>query len=215
MMTIAPILQVRKLRHREGPGLPNSKREAGWERTQWQPGSRAKPEVLPALAPRTAVRPPPQLADRDPHLVRHAAQAADGLPSWAGREKAQAAAGSWRGFPHLQGTDGKAHLTGKERPVPWSWQGARCLPGLVPVEVHCLAFNSLLHQLLELLLTVYSQNNTRHCFFQPRSAEACYLPIGTGGHQALVIPGSPPGRNVTQEGGFQGIWREPRTFRAS
>lgn len=87
--------------------------------------------------------------------------------------------------------DGKAHLIGKELPVPWSWQGARCLPGLVHVEIHCLAFNSLLHQLLELLMTVCSQNNTRGCFFQLRSAESRYLPISTGGHQALVIPGSP------------------------
>lgn len=81
---------------------------------------------------------------------------------------------------------------GKELPVPWSWRGARCLPGLVHVKVHCLAFHSLPNRLSEVLMTTYSQNNTQRCFFQLRSAESCYLPISHWRPpRALVIPGSP------------------------
>lgn len=80
----------------------------------------------------------------------------------------------------------------KERPVPWLWRGARCLPGLVHFKIHCLASHSLPDLLLEVLMTDCSQNNTRRRFFQLRSAESCYLPIS---HwlppRTLVIPGSP------------------------
>ena len=97
--------------------------------------------------------------------------------------------GSWRGFPISERWKGSPHW--EKLPVPWLWQGVRCLPGLVHVKIHCLAFNSLPDQFLEVLTTACSQNNTQHRFFQLRSAESCYLPISRWWPpRALVIPGS-------------------------
>lgn len=101
--------------------------------------------------------------------------------------------GGWQlGRPSPSPSDGKVHLIRKELPVPWLWQGVRCLPGLVRFKIHCLAFNSFPDQLLEVLMTDCSQNNTRRRFFQLRSAESCYLPISCWLLQrTVVIPGSP------------------------
>lgn len=109
---------------------------------------------------------------------------------WQGRRNEAVAGQLERLSPFPR--DGKVHLIWKELPVLWSWQRARCLPCLVHFKIHCLAFNSLSDPLLEVLMTDCSQNNTQHHFFQLRSAESCYLPIGRWlPLRALVIPGSP------------------------
>lgn len=109
---------------------------------------------------------------------------------WQGRRNGAVAGQLERLSPFP--SNGKVRLIWKELPVPWLWQGPRCLPGLVHFKIHCLAFNSLPDLLLEALMTDCSQNNTQRRFFQRRSAESHYLPIRRWlPPRALVIPGSP------------------------
>lgn len=121
----------------------------------------------------TAAWPPSQLAARDPRPSRgrgggRAAQlglAGEKERAAAGRPEAFPVSRRWKGSPHQERTPSSVVMAGSE-----------VSPSLVHVRIHCLTFNSFPDQLLEVLMTVCSQNNTQHCFFQPRSAESRYLP---------------------------------------
>lgn len=138
-----------------------------------------------------SIWPPSQPAGEDPCSITWP-RGWLGCSAGVGREAGTGeAAGQLERLSPFPG-DGKVHLMRKERPVPWLWRGARCLPGLVHFKIHCLASHSLPDLLLEVLMTDCSQNNTRRRFFQLRSAESCYLPISRWlPPRTLVIPGSP------------------------
>lgn len=99
--------------------------------------------------------------------------------------------GSWRGFPHFQevgrltssGKNSQFCGRGRERGVSPAWFMSKYIVLLLIASPD---------QLLEVLMTACSQNNTQHRFFQLRSAEYCYLPISRWRPpRTLVMPGSP------------------------
>lgn len=127
--TMIPSFQGGKLRHGERCPSPNWK-FGECEPGQWQPAVETGPWVLSASVQRMAGRhgrpaafsagcPGPSPITRPRRWTSRTAG--------VGGEKERAAAGRPGRLSPSPG-DGKGHLIGKELPVPWSWQGVRCLP---------------------------------------------------------------------------------------